>query len=124
MGEQIVDVTMPALPAREVLVGCENLGPRQSVLEDDLEDLEELEAAMNPKRSPSREPSPAPTPAAPEAPVPAAADDAQRRSATPPRGIGGGAQPESPKQRRPRDRSGSAGRRQRSRSTRHQETRR
>merc|ERR1719253_2039920 len=57
--DTICDVTVPQLPKREILEFSEMLAPRESVLDDDLEDLEELEAAVNPKKSPSRSPSPA-----------------------------------------------------------------
>merc|ERR1711972_763149 len=48
----------PQIPKREIMENSDMLGPRQSVLEDDLEDLEELEAAMEPRKSPSRSASP------------------------------------------------------------------
>lgn len=43
--ETVCDVTMPALPKREILEQSQQLDPRVSVLEDDLEDIEELEQA-------------------------------------------------------------------------------
>jgi len=42
----VCDVTMPGIPKREILESTLEIPPRQSVLEDDLEDLEDLEEEM------------------------------------------------------------------------------
>lgn len=44
--ETVCDVTMPQMPKRELLESAEVVQPYQSVLEDDLEDLEELERSV------------------------------------------------------------------------------
>mmetsp|Transcript_123662 Transcript_123662/g.385049 ORF Transcript_123662/g.385049 Transcript_123662/m.385049 type:complete len:363 (+) Transcript_123662:60-1148(+) len=86
--ETVCDVTMPRIPARETLEETLQLPPRTSVLEDDLEELEELEqkaaaggkeqaveaagaaedaavgAAADAPRSPERERRPSPSPPA------------------------------------------------------------
>lgn len=135
--ETIVDITMPQLPKRDVLEYSDMLGPRLSILDDDLEDLEELEEAMNPKKVETQTDAPAADAAAPtEVSVAAAADGSpERRSVTGERSPSHGKRSpsrgekevqrkrsESQKRRRSRGRSKSH-RRQRSRSERRQTTR-
>jgi len=91
--ETVCDVTMPRLPKRDALEETLTLPPRQSVLEDDLEELEELEekAASGGKEQPAETPGKAAEapPAAVQERPPSQSPPAQRqprqRSATPKR---------------------------------------
>lgn len=44
--DNVVDVTLPQMPKREIMEMTVDLAPRESVLDDDLDDLEDLEAAV------------------------------------------------------------------------------
>jgi len=130
--ETVCDVTMPRIPKREILEETLSLPPRQSILEDDLEELEELEekaagggkeqtaekagaakeapaaAAKEAPRSPVREQRPSPSPPKRRSPTP------QRRRS---RSRHGNARPSRSRSRRSRQRR-SRSRRSHSRSRR------
>jgi len=80
--ETIVDVTMPALPKREILENSDMLKPRESILDDDLEDLEELEAAVDPQKPASLDEAEN-VESSTVAPSTDVAEKVERRSATP-----------------------------------------